>query len=36
MLFKEIITVHSKNHTEHMNTKYNVKIVKTAGAYNYH
>jgi hypothetical protein len=40
MLFKEIIAVHSENHTKHINTHYgqNAELlnVKAGGTYYYH
>jgi hypothetical protein len=35
MLFKEIIAVHSENHTKPINTKCNIMNVKADGSYNY-
>jgi hypothetical protein len=36
MVFKEIITVCSENHTKLINTKYSVQIINIAGTYSYH
>jgi hypothetical protein len=36
MLFNVIIAVYSENYAESINMKYSFKIVKIAGAYNYH